>query len=83
MKKIIIVFSGFLLLALGSCSKVEIRPNQHNDCEVRDFNSNTSENEKCGRDPMLFNSEPADTTITDPNRDEDEERKVKRKSKGN
>lgn len=86
MKKLIFVLSGILLLSLGSCNKDEIKPNQHQDFEIRDFNSNNSGDQKCNSGNNFGGPDNfSDTTevITDPNRDEDEERKVKRKSKGN
>ena len=80
MKKILFVLSGIILLSLASCNKEEINPNQDLDFEIRNFSNGCSNDEKTGNGGCEESSnDPTDPSITDPNRDEDEEIKVKRK----
>ncbi|WP_107039363.1 hypothetical protein [Brumimicrobium mesophilum] len=78
MKKLIFVISGFLLLSLGSCNKDEINPNQHRDFESREFCfGGTDDDKSCTGNTSTGSRGTNDPTITDPNRDEDEEVKSK------
>ncbi|RFC54367.1 hypothetical protein [Brumimicrobium aurantiacum] len=89
MKNLIYIFTmGLLIFAVVSCDKEDIKPQQ-------DVNSETSELRRVDSEYVLNNCNDEeeknrgntvtkkilDTNdiITDPNRDEDEERKVKRK----
>jgi len=82
MKKIIFALSGLLVLSFGSCQKEEIKPCQnHEEIErniiIDDFGCNKSS----GNYGLTGADAESDTlgNITDPNRDEDDERRVKRK----
>jgi hypothetical protein len=86
MKKIIFVFFGLILFTTTSCNKEEIRPNAYNngsdDRTSKDFNDQGDQS-NCGNKygGIMTSIIISDSTfvITDPNRDEDDERKVKRK----
>lgn len=85
MKKITIALSGFLLLSLGSCEKEEIKPNQHQNDVERSIIIDNSGDEKANNNnnkSSFSDKKTSDTIIriTDPNRDEDDERKIKRKN---
>lgn len=81
MKKTIFALSGLLLLTVASCQKEEIEPNQQDDFE-RNIITDDSGDEKSNNFRGFFIGDKVSDstyTITDPNRDEDEERKIKRK----
>jgi hypothetical protein len=82
MKKIIFAISGLLLLSFGSCQKEEIKPNHnHEEAERNIINDDFGCNKSSGNYDLTGTDIASDTlgNITDPNRDEDDERRVKRK----
>lgn len=78
------VLSGVLLLTIGSCQKEEVKPNQFDetyqrsiiidDCGNNKSNGNTTDN-TLGKGSKLDSL----VNITDPNGDEDDERRAKKK----
>jgi len=78
MKRYIFILTGLALLTVTSCNKEEIRPNSDND-NAKDQRSDY--NEKSNSSDFLTADIKLDTliNITDPNRDEDDERKRKTK----
>lgn len=82
MKKIIFVLSGLLLLSFSSCQKADIEPCQDREEIIRNIIIDDFGNgEKGDKGNVLRIELESDTLIgiTDPNRDEDDERRVKRK----
>lgn len=93
MKKLIFIFSSLLLLTISSCKKEEIRPNTTDgqienqmDTRINQRMDNKRDQPDSFNDSMFSKNktwygEVNDSiyTITDPNRDEDDERKNKRK----
>lgn len=78
MKRYIFILTGLVLLTVTSCNKEEIRPNSDND-NAKDQRSDY--NEKSNSSNFLTADYKLDSliNITDPNRDEDDERKRKTK----
>ncbi len=80
MKNLIFAITGLLLFSVGSCQKEEFKPNnQQDDIErniiIDDFGGNKSN----GNGDQFSSVRDSLRNITDPNRDEDEERRAKRK----
>nr|WP_299207208.1 hypothetical protein [uncultured Brumimicrobium sp.] len=87
MKKYIYIFIGFTLFTISSCKKEEIRPNMNNNQLSEDFqltkgfgddNDYTNKSNTRGSFGDGVRSDST-FTITDPNRDEDDDRKIKKK----
>lgn len=82
MKKILFVLSALLLLSIGSCQKEEIKPNQNHEEVERNIIIDNFGNTKSNGNGGVYGTDAASDTlgnITDPNGDEDDERRVKRK----
>ncbi|PWH85449.1 hypothetical protein [Brumimicrobium oceani] len=82
MKKLSFILSGIVLLTIGSCQKEEIKPKQYDDSYQRNvIIEDCGNNKSNGNDVILGKGIIADTliNITDPNGDEDDERRVKKK----
>jgi len=83
MKKTILILSSALLLSsfLGSCSKEEIKPNKDDSESIRTFNPNNSDDYNNNKAGFIDRVIISDTIIgiTDPNSDEDEERRANKK----
>lgn len=82
MKKILITFIGLFILTLASCEKEEITPTSQQEEWDRSMNDNSDNNQKSATNSNGFvdtrNDLDTTFTITDPNRDEDEDRKGKK-----
>lgn len=86
MKKISIILFSLVFTAFLSCEKEDIRPIQDQEhtpvllpiapSSNDDFNT-PDQNGMAGRGPILTSTPSDTTTISDPNRDEDDNKKIK------
>jgi len=88
MKNIVFILSGFILLTVTSCNKEKICPNSiDNEYENQtsrsiddsDYNNKSNSPNNSGYGGLLDSKLDSLFNITDPNRDEDDERRAKRK----
>ena len=88
MKKLIFILSGIFLLTITSCEKEEIRPNTGDNQLENELFINLGDKRdrpdiSKSNSPNIGDKDDAVSdstfTITDPNRDEDDDRKIKRK----